>query len=244
MKKNLLFLLMSFCTLFLAAQNKVVTGKVTDEKGNPLANVSVLVKGSRIGTTTADDGTYSISVPTNARYLVFSYTDMENREVAIGTEPAINLSLRSADRSLQEVVVVGYGTQRRNEVTGNISQINGSKLRDQPIQSFDQALSGRAAGVNINIPNGVIGSAPVIRVRGVNSISLSSSPLIVIDGVPAFSGDFGGTSTANNVLSDLNPSDIESIEVLKDAASAAIYGSRASAGVVLITTKKGRQGKA
>ncbi|MGV3657941.1 MAG: SusC/RagA family TonB-linked outer membrane protein, partial [Chitinophagaceae bacterium] len=116
---------------------------------------------------------------------------------------------------------------------------------DQPLQSFEQGLSGRAPGLNINIPNGVIGSAPVIRVRGVNSISLSSSPLIVIDGVPAFAGDFGsGNATANNVLSDINPADIESIEVLKDASAAAIYGSRASAGVIQITTKKGRQGRA
>jgi TonB-dependent starch-binding outer membrane protein SusC len=244
MKKAYLLLGTLLCCLLVWGQNKTITGKVTDEKGAPLSGVSVQVKGSNTGTSTGEDGSYTISVAPDARTLVFSFVDRERREVNIGAQTQISLSLLPNDRSLQEVVVVGYGTQRRTELTGNISTISGAKLRDQPVQSFDQALSGRAAGVNINIPNGVIGSAPVIRVRGVNSISLSSSPLIVIDGVPAFSGDFGGTSTSNNVLSDLNPADIESIEVLKDAASAAIYGSRASAGVVLITTKKGKGGRA
>lgn len=238
----LLFLLVSFG--ICRAQTRTITGKVTDEKGAPLSNVSVQVKGTTTGVTTSEDGTYSVNLPSNGRVLVFSYSGLESQEHTVGNRSAVDVTLRAANGSLQEVVVVGYGTQRRNEVTGNVASIAGSKLRDQPVQSFDQALSGRAPGVNINIPNGVLGSTPVIRVRGVNSISLSSSPLVVIDGVPAFSGDFGGSSTANNVLSDINPSDIESIEVLKDAASAAIYGSRASAGVLLITTKKGRQGKA
>jgi TonB-linked SusC/RagA family outer membrane protein len=244
MKRIFTCLLTFLFSLHLFAQTKVITGTVADNAGTPLSNVSVQIKGVSGGTTTDAAGRFSISVPASATALIFSYTDMTAREISIANQTTLAVTLQAANRSLDEVVVVGYGTQRRREITGSISQISGAKLRDQPIQTFEQGLSGRAAGVNINIPNGVIGSAPVIRVRGINSISLSSSPLIVIDGVPAFSGDFGGTSTANNVLSDINPSDIESIEVLKDAAAAAIYGSRAAAGVIQITTKKGRQGRA
>lgn len=229
-------------TVQLWAQ-RTVTGRVTDDKGSPLSNVSVQVKGTSVGTVTNSDGTYSLNVPAAGRTLVFSSVDMGTKEITVGNQSTISTTLSDAEKSLDEVVVVGYGTQRRRDVTGNISQIGGAKLRDQPIQSFDQGLSGRAAGVNISIPNGVLGNAPVIRVRGVNSISLSSFPLVVIDGVPSFTGDVGGTAS-NNLLADINPSDIESIEVLKDASAAAIYGSRASAGVLLITTKKGRQGRA
>jgi TonB-dependent starch-binding outer membrane protein SusC len=222
---------------------RTVTGKVTDDKGAPLSNVSVQVKGTNVGTVSAGDGSFTITVPANGRTLVFSFADMTTQEVIIGTQTNVSVSLQPANRSMDEVVVVGYGTQRRREVSGNVSSIAGNKLRDQPIQSFEQGLSGRAAGVNISIPNGVLNNPPVIRVRGVNSISLSSFPLVVVDGVPVFSGNTGGTAS-NNVLGDINPSDIESIEVLKDASSAAIYGSRAGAGVLLITTKKGRQGRA
>ena len=244
MKKVLLLLFTVLTAHLLWAQTRTITGRVADDKGAPLARVSVQAKGTNTGTTTADDGTFSLSVPASARTLVFSAVGMETKEASIGDDATINMTLLPQDRALQEVVVVGYGTQRRGEVTGSLSQISGSKLRDQPVQSFEQGLSGRATGVNISIPNGVLGNAPIIRVRGVNSISLSSYPLIVIDGVPAFTGDFGSGTTANNVLADINPSDIESIEVLKDASAAAIYGSRAAAGVIQITTKKGRAGRA
>jgi TonB-linked SusC/RagA family outer membrane protein len=149
-------------------------------------------------------------------------------------------------------VVIGYGTQSKRDLTGSVSSIKGEQIASLPIQSFDQALQGRAAGVNITTPNGVVGNPPVIRVRGVNSINLSSYPLIVIDGVPTFTADnstngnggLSSNSAANNPLANLNPADIESIEVLKDASASAIYGSRASAGVILITTKRGKSGKA
>lgn len=242
MRKVLCFMLGVLLCHQLWAQ-RTVTGVVTDERGNPIANVSVVIKGTDLGTVTAADGRYSINVPSTGRTLVFSSVDMGSMEVSIGASATVNATLSATDKNLEEVVVVGYGTQRRSDVTGSVSQISGSKLRDQPVQSFEQGLSGRAAGVNINMPNGVLGNPPVIRVRGVNSISLSSFPLVVIDGVPSFTGDVGGTAN-NNVLGDINPSDIESIEVLKDAAAAAIYGSRAAAGVLLITTKKGRQGRA
>lgn len=243
MRKLYLLLLAVVCLAGQAIAQRVITGKVTDEKGSPLANVSVLVRGTTTGTTTKDDGSYTITIPANARALVFSAVDMSPVEQGISTASVINATLKAEDKTMSEVVVVGYGTQRRRDVTGSVSTVAGSKVKDLPVQSFEQALSGRAAGVSVTLPNGVLNAPPVIRVRGVNSISLSTFPLVVVDGVPSFSGD-AGNSAANNPLSDINPSDIESIEILKDAASAAIYGSRASAGVILVTTKKGKQGKA
>ncbi|MGQ0737853.1 MAG: SusC/RagA family TonB-linked outer membrane protein [Bacteroidota bacterium] len=233
-------------TVFFATQamaQRTVTGKVTDDKGNPLANVSVLVRGTTTGTTTKEDGTYSLTVPAIAKALVFSSVDMSPVEQAIGTASVVNATLKAEDKTMSEVVVVGYGTQRRRDVTGSVSKIAGEKTKDLPVQSFEQALSGRAAGVSVSLPNGVLNAPPVVRIRGVNAMGLSSTPLVVIDGVPAFTGD-AGNSAANNVMSDINPADIESVEVLKDAAAAAIYGSRAATGVVLVTTKKGKPGKA
>jgi TonB-dependent starch-binding outer membrane protein SusC len=242
MRKLYLLLLAVVCLAGQAIAQRVITGKVTDEKGSPLANVSVLVRGTTTGTTTKD-GSYSLTVPANARALVFSAVDMSPVEQGIGTNSVVNATLKAEDRTMSEVVVVGYGTQRRRDVTGSVSRISGEKTKDLPVQSFEQALSGRAAGVSVTMPNGVLNAPPVIRIRGVNAMGLSSLPLVVIDGVPTFTGD-AGNSAANNVLSDINPADIESIEIMKDAAAAAIYGSRAAAGVLLITTKKGKQGKA
>ena len=162
----------------------------------------------------------------------------------------MNLSLISESSDLGEVVVVGYGTQRKRDVTGSVARISGNTVKDNPVQSFDQALSGRAAGVSVSMPNGVLNNPPVIRVRGISSISLSSFPLVVIDGIPTFiggtssnTGNSNGQTAPNNILADINPADIESYEILKDAAATAIYGSRASAGVLIITTKKGKQGR-
>ena len=152
--------------------------------------------------------------------------------------------MKPAEREMQEVVVVGYGTQRRKEVTASVATVKGGDIANKPVQSFDAALAGRAAGVQITSPNGVLNAPPVFRIRGTNSLSLSSYPLIVVDGIPAFTGDLSSTSAAGNALSSINPSDIQSIDILKDAAATAIYGSRAANGVVLITTKKGRIGKA
>lgn len=243
-KLALLFAGALLCTLQLMAQNTTITGRVTDAKdGSPLADVSVTASGTKVGVKTDVDGTYSITFPSTARTLTYTYVGYQSVSRAVGKLLSIDVELTSAQSNLDEVVVVGYGTARKKELTGSVSTIGGGKIRDLPVQSFDQALSGRAAGVNITIPNGVVNNPPVIRVRGVNSISLSSFPLVVIDGIPTFSGDVGN-SASNNPLGDINPSDIESIEVLKDAAAAAIYGSRASAGVLLITTKKGRQGRA
>lgn len=233
--------------VFFATQamaQRTVTGKVTDEKGNPIANVSVVVRGTTTGTTTKEDGTYSLTVPANAKALVFSSVDMSPVEHAIGTSSVINATLKAEDKTMSEVVVVGYGTQKRKETIGTVVTVKGAAVANKPVQSFEQALGGRAAGVQITIPNGVLNNPPVIRIRGTNSISLSSFPLVVIDGVPSFTGDASGTSAAGNALASINPNDIESIDIAKDAASAAIYGSRAANGVIFVTTKKGKQGKA
>lgn len=230
-------------TLQLWAQ-RVVTGKVTDEKGNPLPNASVLVKGTTTGTTTHTDGTFSLTVSANAKHLIVSSVNMATIEKEIGKDNVVNFSLQPEDRTLTEVIVVGYGTQRKKDVTGSISSIKGNELAARPVQSFDQALAGRASGVQITVPSGVLNSPPVFRIRGTNSISLSSYPLIVVDGIPSYSGDYSGTNAAGNILSSINTNDIESIEIAKDAAATAIYGSSAANGVVLITTKKGRPGKA
>lgn len=222
---------------------RTITGKVIDEKGEPIPNASVMVKGSNTGTVTKSDGTYSITVPANAKHIVISSVDMNTEEISIGTQTTINTTLRASDKSLQEVVVVGYGTQRKSDITGNIATVKGSAIADKPVPSFDAALAGRAAGVQITIPNGVLNNPPVFRIRGTNSINLSSYPLIVIDGIVTYSGDNSQTLAASNVLSNINPADIESMDILKDAAATAIYGSRAANGVVVITTKKGKRGK-
>ena len=224
---------------------RTISGKVTDDKGVPVPNVSIQVKGTQTGTVSGQDGSFSLTVPSNARTLVFSSVGMTTREVNIGNQTSLSVSLQSStDANLQEVVVVGYGTQRRADVTANIATVKGSAVADKPVQSFDAALAGRAAGVQITVPNGVLNNPPVFRIRGTNSINLSSYPLIVIDGVVSFTGDVSQTLSASNVLSNINPADIESMDILKDAAATAIYGSRAANGVVIITTKKGKRGKA
>lgn len=244
MRKLLLLLGVVLFCVQLSAQQRTLTGKVTDANGVPVPNASVIIKGSTTGTTTKPDGTYSISIPATARILVISSIGLTDQEISIGNKGIINASLQSADKSLSEVVVVGYGTQRRKETTGSLANVKGAAVVDKPVQTFDQALAGRATGVQITVPNGVVNAPPVFRIRGTNSISLSSYPLVVVDGIPSFTDNFSSTAAAGNPLANINPNDIESIDIAKDAAAAAIYGSRAANGVVFITTKKGKQGKA
>ncbi|MBC8151794.1 MAG: SusC/RagA family TonB-linked outer membrane protein, partial [Bacteroidetes bacterium] len=247
MLKNLLSsLLVSllFC-LPLLAQDAAVSGRVTSsDDGTGLPGVSVQVKGTTRGTTTDANGNYRVTVPADGR-LVFSFIGFNRQEVAVGNQTTLNVSLKSDASNLTEVVVIGYGSQSKKTLTGAVSSVAGEVIANKPVQSFDQGLQGRAAGVNIITPNGVLNNAPVIRIRGVSSISGSSSPLIVIDGLPINSGNVSsGGFTVNNPLGDINPNDIESLEILKDAGATAIYGSRAAAGVILITTKKGKEGRA
>lgn len=244
MRKLLLLSLFQTLLVLGAWAQKTVTGKVTDNTGTPVANVSVQVKGSRTGTMTDANGSFAIAISAEAKILVFSAVDFTTVEETVGGRTVINVSLAPQEKVLQDVIVVGYGTQRKKEVTGSIATVKGADLANKPVQSFEQALGGRAAGVQVTIPSGVLNAPPVLRIRGTNSISLSSYPLIVLDGVPMYSGDFSGTSAAGNILASLNPNDIESVDIAKDAAASAIYGSRAANGVLFITTKKGKSGKA
>jgi TonB-linked SusC/RagA family outer membrane protein len=244
MKKLVLSL---FVLLFMVdiatAQDKVITGVITSEEdGKPIPGITIKVKGTSLGVASDVLGRYSIKVPSTATTLEFSSTGFIAQSKTIGSSTVINIALVSDTKTLENVVVTGYSTQSKRDVTGSISSISGEKLKNQPVQSFEQALAGKAAGVNIIQPNGVLNNPPVFRVRGFNSISLSSYPLIIVDGIPVFTGDQSSNSAAGNALGDINPADIESIDILKDAASSAIYGSRAANGVVVITTRKGKQG--
>lgn len=241
MRKLYLLLMGVLCFAVQAIAQRTVTGKVTDEQGNPLSNVSVVVRGSTTGTTTKADGTYSLNVPAGAKALVFSSVDMSPVELAIGTGE-VNATLKNEDKTLAEVVVTGYGTQRKRDVTASISKINATNIAPLISPSIDKQLGGRTSGMLVTNPSGLVNEPPRIRIRGVNSISGGRGPLIVLDGIPTFSGGFAGF-TNDNLLANINPADIESIEVLKDGAATAIYGSQASNGVLMITTKKGRAGR-
>ncbi len=231
--------------VFFATQamaQRTITGMVTDEKGNPVANASVMVRGTTVGTTTKADGTFTLSVPANARAIIFSSVDMITQEVSIGSQTTISVSLKGDDKIMQEVVVVGYGTQQRRQATAAISKINPENIAPLVSTSIDKQLGGRSAGVLVTNPSGLVNEPPRIRIRGVNSINGARGPLIVLDGIPTFSGGFAGF-TNDNVLANINPADIESIDVLKDGSATAIYGSQASNGVIMITTKKGKSGR-
>jgi TonB-linked SusC/RagA family outer membrane protein len=218
-----------------------IKGQVKDDKGQPLIGVTVMIKGTHTATQTDASGEYTLVVPDDGTTIVFSYIGYTSKEVKTVGRGVINVTLTESSDQLSEVVVSGYTVQNRAEFTGSSAHIGGKELQDRPVSSFDQALAGQAPGVKITSNGGSLNGAPVFRIQGTNSISLSSYPLIVIDGVSSFTGDLGN-SAENNALSSINPDDIESIEVLKDASATAIYGSRASNGVVVITTKKGKLG--
>ncbi|GAB3882274.1 TonB-dependent receptor [Spirosoma agri] len=209
-----------------AKADQPVSGTVLDEKGSPLVGVNIQIRGTTRGTTSDARGTYRIEVPTGNAVLVFSYIGYKKQEVPVNNRSTVNVSLESDAGSLEEVVVVGYGTQRRSSMTGAVSSVTPKELTALPVPNVSSALQGRVPGVSV-VNNGGPGSSPTVQIRGIGSINYASGPLYVIDGVPT--GD----------LNSFNTNDIESLEVLKDASSAAIYGSRASNGVILITTKKG-----
>lgn len=227
------------------AQERRVTGKVTSaDDQNVLPGVSVVAKGSSRGTQTDADGNYSLVLPANTTTLVFSFVGVTTQEVAVGNRSVVNVALSNDSRSLNEVIVVGYGTQQRRDVTGSAATINAGEITNLPVTTFESALQGRAAGVQVTQSSGKLGTALQIRVRGAASVSAGNEPLYVLDGIPITSVDVGSTTTESySPLADIDPNDIESISILKDASASAIYGSRASNGVVLITTKKGRAGR-
>jgi len=214
-------------------QEKKITGKVTDDAGIPMIGVSVIVKGTTIGVITDDEGNFSIIVPDDATVLSFSFVGMITQEVEIGNQTVFNITLKQSTTEL-EVVVIGYGTLKKSHLTGAISKVQNVRLEQVPTSRTEEALIGKVSGVNIQMVDASAGSAPTIRVRGIGSITADASPLIVMDGV-VVSPDYLGSIDMN---------DIESVEVLKDASSAAIYGSRGGNGVIMITSKKGISGKA
>jgi TonB-linked SusC/RagA family outer membrane protein len=244
MKKILmLFALFIIAGTLAMAQTVQISGTVTSsDDGSPLPGVTIFVKGTTLGTLTAPDGKYVLSVPVKNNILVFSYIGFKTQDIDITGKTTVNAVLAQDLFKVDEVVVVAYGTQQKRDITGSISTVKGDAIKDAPVQSFDQALQGKAAGVAITMPNGVLNNPPVIRIRGYNSISGSSFPLVVVDGVPIATGSFGNQASTN-ALSDINPSDIASMDILKDASATALYGSRAANGVILITTKHGTGGK-
>jgi len=231
----------------LFAQDRQIQGRVTDETGTAVPDVSISLKGTAISTRTDSSGNFRISIPaatTNPQLIVTHVIYGEQTINVTGNEVSVILHL--SNKQLNEVVVIGYGTQRRANVTGAVSSFNATNLDERPVQRVDQALVGQMAGVTVKQTTGIPGKAFSVQVRGVGSISGGNEPLYVIDGFPLStnsSNTGNGTFTTGNPLDNINPNDIESIDVLKDAAAAAIYGSRASNGVVLITTKRGRTGK-
>ncbi len=237
-----LTVMLLLCTAVAFTQNRIITGKVIDATDGSLLS-GVTVSGGQTGVQTDAEGNFSISIPASVTSLTFSFVGYESQTVTIGDRTYLDVALSSTESSLEEVVVVGYGTQTRKEFTGSAATVKGATIAERPLQSFAQGLTGQASGVNIVQPNGLLNNPPVIRVRGLSSISLSSFPLVVVDGIPISTADVSDNAVTNNPLADINPSDIESIDILKDAASASIYGSRAAAGVLVITTKKGKAGR-
>lgn len=230
MKKLLLMSVMLVYALQLSAQSRIISGKVTspeDPGGLPGANV--IIKGSTTGVITGIDGSYSIEVPSSAETLVFSFVGYTSQEENIGNRSVINVSLSPDAQNLQEVIVTAYGTASKGNFTGSAIALKSDQISNRPIANIGNAIEGQVAGVITTSASGQPGSAPDIRIRGVGSVNASASPLYVVDGVP-FDGD----------LSNLNPEDIEDMTILKDASSAALYGSRAANGVIMITTKRGK----
>jgi TonB-dependent starch-binding outer membrane protein SusC len=224
------------------AQDRLISGMVTDGKGNPISNASILIKGTNLGTSTDISGKYSITVPSNAKVLVFSSVNSIDQEVPI-TGNVLNVFLKSESASLEEVVVTGYGTTRKKrDEAGAITTVTGTQIENRPNASLDKALQGQAAGVLVQSNNGIPGGAINVRIRGAGSIGGDNSPLYIVDGIQMNTRNDAGF-TQSNPLAFLNPDDIQSIDIIKDAASAAIYGSNAANGVVIITTKKGKAGK-
>jgi iron complex outermembrane receptor protein len=240
MKKTLVVLLFAFIGISVSAQDRTVTGKVTDAKdGAPLVAASVTVKGSTNGTATAKDGTFTLKVASNVTTLVISYLNYTTKEVVLDSRNTVNVALSQTSDLLNEVVVIGYGSVRKKDLTGSVSTVSAKDFNTGAISTPEQLIAGKVAGVSIISNSGAPGSGSTIRIRGGASLNASNDPLIVIDGMPI---DGGGISGQANALALINPNDIESFSVLKDASAAAIYGARASNGVILITTKKGKQG--
>lgn len=237
--RPLALLLVLLLCMHAFPQNKVVTGKVTDSKdGSPIQGVTVVPKGSRTGATTDEKGYFHLTVKNNVSVLVFSSIGFTAKEVAV-TGADLAVSLTAFNASLSEVIVVAYGTRRKGDLTGAVTSVTAKDFQKGEIASAEQLLQGKVAGLQITPGGGAAGGGSRIRIRGVSSLNGSNDPLIVIDGMPIESNNLPGSA---NYLNTINPDDIESVSVQKDASATALYGSRASNGVIIITTKKGAKG--
>jgi TonB-dependent SusC/RagA subfamily outer membrane receptor len=235
----LAILIIGVCAPILAANPlsaaMTVTGTVLDGIDNsPMIGVSVVIKNTTTGTITDLDGKYSVEVPNGETILVFSYVGYDPQEIKVGTQTLLNVSMKQGV-ALEQVVVVGYGVQKKSDVTGSVTSVPKERLAQLPVSNVLQAVQGAVAGVNITQSSSVPGSGVSALVRGTNSISAATGPFIVVDGIPF--------STTGGSLNDINPNDIESMEILKDASAVAIYGTRGANGVILISTKRGKSGK-
>lgn len=224
---------------FSFAQDRVITGKVTDANGAPLTGVSVAAKGSNAGTQSDAQGQFRISVASSVNTLVLSSVGFTAQEVSVQGVNTVNVVLASANSTLGDVVVVAYGTRRKTDLTGAVTAVTAKDFQKGNINSSEQLLVGKVAGLSITTGGGAAGGGSRIRIRGGASLNASNDPLIVIDGVPV---DGNGVSGSANLLNTINPNDIESMTILKDASATALYGSRASNGVIIVTTKRGTKG--
>ncbi len=228
-----------FFTINSFSQNTIkITGKVIDNAGNPVAGATVNVKGSSVSTVTTSDGVFAINVPSPTSSLIISSVGFGSETIALKNRTSVTVALQASATDLQDIVVIGYGTKKKSDVTGALSSISEKTIRERPVTNVLQAIQGKAAGLNV-ATNIKPGELPAVRIRGTRSINASNEPLYVVDGIPLVSA-LGVTSFSIN---DINPNDIASVEILKDASATAIYGSRGSNGVILITTKKGTKGK-
>ena len=223
------------------AQMKVNGTVLSQEDNEPLIGASVQVVGTNVGAITDLDGRFSLTCPSDKATLRISYIGMESLEVA--ARPNMRILLTQDTETLDEVIIVGYGVQRREAKTGSITSVGADKIKDIPALSVEKMLSGKLAGVQITQNSGQPGSSSSIRIRGTSSINAGNNPLYVVDGIAIQSGDDSNMTNTSNPIALINPNDIESITVLKDAAAASVYGSRAANGVILITTKSGKEGK-
>ena len=232
-RRFLFVALMAVVSLSAAAQGKTVSGKVIDQAGDPMIGVTVMVKGTTNGTATDFDGMYELRNVAQNSTLVFSYVGCVTEEVRVGGQSVINMTMKDDSAMLDDLVVVGYGVQKKSDVTGALTHISAEELESRPVSNAFEAMQGKAPGVDITSSErpGTIGS---IRIRGERSLTASNDPLYVVDGVHIMSAS--GIET-------INPRDIESIDILKDASATAIYGSRGANGVVIITTKQGKTGQ-
>ncbi|WP_304734304.1 SusC/RagA family TonB-linked outer membrane protein [Duncaniella muris] len=238
--RSIVLWLVCMTPLWAFSQNITVTGTVQDEAGDPLIGATVQQKGSGNGIATDVDGHFKLSLPKNAT-LVVSYVGYTTQTVAVDGRTNLTIVLKEDSEVLDEVVVVGYGQMKRSDLTGSVTSVGEDAVKKSIATSVDQVLQGRAAGVQIQANSGTPGASTSIRIRGINSLNATNQPIFVIDGVVIDSTTDDETS---NPLSSINPSDIVSMDILKDASATAIYGSRASNGVIMITTKRGKAGEA